>query len=182
MQLMTRAQTRTTTTATHPRRVVRWRRGSVTIGAAALGLSLAALAAGPANAATHTAAASAAAVKVEVKTVATYGKILVNQKGLPLYYDSKNTSGHWACTGACLTAWPPLLLPAGQMAANMGAGVKGLGTVKAPYGTQVTWKGKALYTFIKDSAGKVTGNNVGNFFVASLPKTGSGSGSGGVAF
>ncbi len=182
MQVMTRAQTTTSTRATHSGRPPRRRRGSVTIGAVALGLSVAALLAGPAAAATHTAVASTAAVKVEVKTVAKYGKILVDQKGLPLYYDSKNTSGHWACTGACLTYWPPLLLPAGQMAASMAAGLKGLGTVKAPYGTQVTWHGKALYTFIKDSAGKVTGNDVGNFFVASLPKTGSGSGSGGVAF
>jgi hypothetical protein len=55
----------------------------------------------------------------------------------------------------------------------MGMGVKGLGTVKAPYGTQVTWDGKALYTFIEDSAGKVTGNDVHDFFVVSLSKSGS---------
>ena len=75
----------------------RWRRGGVTVGVAALGLSVAALAA-PANAATHPAASKSATVEVEVKTVANFGKILVDQKGLPLYYDSKNTPGHWACT------------------------------------------------------------------------------------
>ncbi len=75
----------------------RWRRGGITVGVAALGLSLAALAA-PANAATHPAASKSATVEVEVKTVANYGKILVDQKGLPLYYDTKNTPGHWACT------------------------------------------------------------------------------------
>jgi predicted lipoprotein with Yx(FWY)xxD motif len=153
------------------------RRAGVTLGAAALGLSLAALAAAPASATTHSPAAKAAAVEVEVKTVAKYGHILVDQKGLPLYYDSKNTPGHWACSKGCLTAWPPLLLGKGQESAEAGPGVKGLGTVKAPYGTQVTWKGRALYTFIEDSAGKVTGNDVAHFFVVALPKATNASGS-----
>jgi predicted lipoprotein with Yx(FWY)xxD motif len=152
----------------------RWRRGGVTVGVAAIGLSLAALTA-PANAATHPAASKTATVEVEVKTVTNYGKILVDQKGLPLYYDTKNTPGHWACTKGCLTAWPPLLLSKGQKSAEAGPGVKGLGTVKAPYGTQVTWKGKALYTFIEDSRGKVTGNHLHNFLVVALPKAASGS-------
>jgi len=133
-------------------------------------LSLAALAAAPANAGTHPAASKTATVEVEVKTVANYGKILVDQKGLPLYYDSKNTPGHWACTKGCLTAWPPMVLSKGHKSADAGPGVKGLGTVKAPYGTQVTWKGKALYTFIEDSPGKVTGNHLHNFLVVALPK------------
>ena len=173
MQLITPAQMTPATNAPRLGRTARLRRGGLTVGAAALGLSLAALAAGPANAATHTAAGKPAAVEVEVKTVAKYGKILVDQKGLPLYYDAANTRGHWACTGGCLTAWPPLVLPKGQMGAHMGAGVKGLGTVKAPYGTQVTWDGKALYTFVEDTAGKVTGNDVHDFFVVSLSKSGS---------
>ena len=151
-----------------------WRRSGVTVGIAALGLSLAALAA-PASAATHPAASKSAKVEVEVKTVANYGKILVDQKGLPLYYETMNTPGHWACTKGCLTAWPPLLLSKGQKSAEAGPGVKGLGTVKAPYGTQVTWKGKALYTFIEDSRGKVTGNHLHNFLVVSLSKAAGGS-------
>lgn len=40
-------------------------------------------------------------------------------------------------------------------------GVTGLGTIKSPSGRQVTWKGKPLYSFIADSAGKVTGNGKG---------------------
>jgi predicted lipoprotein with Yx(FWY)xxD motif len=173
MQSMTPTRMKPTTNASRLGRVARWRRGGFTVGAAALGLSLAALAAAPANAATHLAAGKPATVEVEVKTVAKYGKILVDQKGLPLYYDSQNKPGHWACTAGCLTAWPPLVLPKGQTSADMGMGVKGLGTVKAPYGTQVTWDGKALYTFIEDSAGKVTGNDVHDFFVVSLSKSGS---------
>ncbi len=162
-------------TLTRLSRAARWRRGGVTIGAAAIGLSVATVAAAPANAATHQAARKTATVEVEVKTVANYGKILVDQKGLPLYYDAKNTPGHWACTKGCLTAWPPLVLSKGQKSAEAGPGVKGLGTVKAPYGTQVTWKGKALYTFIEDSPGKVTGNHLHNFLVVALPKATSGS-------
>lgn len=151
-------------------RAARWRHGGVTVAAVSVGLSLATLGAGPASAAAHAQVTKANMVTVEVKTVPTFGKILVTQKGLPLYYDAANKPGHWACSGACLTAWPPLLLPKGQKAAEMGKGVSGLGSTKAPYGTQVTWDGKALYTFIQDSPGTVTGNDVHDFYVVQLSK------------
>jgi predicted lipoprotein with Yx(FWY)xxD motif len=186
MQLKTLATQPTTSTEPQHRhrsrsgrlaRTARWRLGAATLTAVGLGLSMAALAASPASAASHTAAAKATMAEVEIKTVAKYGKILVDQKGLPLYYDAANKAGHWACTGSCLTAWPPLVLAKGQTSA-MGMGVKGLGTVKAPYGTQVTWDGKALYTFIQDSPGSVTGNDVHDFFVAKVAKAKGASGAG----
>jgi predicted lipoprotein with Yx(FWY)xxD motif len=103
------------------------------------------------------AASKAAPVEVKLVTVAKYGKVLVTATGLALYYDTANKPGKWACTGGCLTAWPPLVLAKGQTKATAGPGVTGLGTVKSPSGVQVTWDGKALYTFIRDSKDTVTG-------------------------
>jgi predicted lipoprotein with Yx(FWY)xxD motif len=113
-------------------RTARWRLGGATLTAVGLGLSMAALAASPASAASDTAATKSATVAVEVKTVAKFGKILEDQKGLPLYYDAANKPGHWACTGSCLTAWPPLVLPKGQKSASMGTAMKGFGHRQGP--------------------------------------------------
>jgi predicted lipoprotein with Yx(FWY)xxD motif len=80
--------------------------------------------------------------------------------GLTLYQLNKTD-----CTSSkCLKAWPPLLLPEGLSKATAGPGVSAakLGTVKTATGAlQVTYGGKALFWFYKDTArGQVTGNNV----------------------
>lgn len=98
---------------------------------------------------------------VDVATVAKFGKILVDGAGLPLYYDTGDKPPtHFACTGACLVAWPPLVLGEGQTKPLGGKGVTGLGVVKAPAGKQVTWHGKPLYTFVRDSKDKVLGQGI----------------------
>ena len=43
-----------------------------------------------------------------------------------------------------------------------------LGTTMAGGATQVTYNGKALYTFLSDSAGHVTGDGVAGFSVVKL--------------
>jgi predicted lipoprotein with Yx(FWY)xxD motif len=68
------------------------------------------------------------------------------------------------CTSAkCRMVWPPLLLPKGATRATAGRGVDAakLGTTKLANGTlQVTYGGKALFTFYKDTApGQVNGAN-----------------------
>jgi predicted lipoprotein with Yx(FWY)xxD motif len=108
---------------------------------------------------------TSAKVAVSEVTVAKFGKILIDQKGLALYYDTANKPNHFACTGDCLTAWPPLVLAKGQTTARAGKGVKGLGTVRGPAGLQVTWEGKPLYTFIKDTKGTVNGQGVGHVWL-----------------
>lgn len=153
------------TTSARPRSISMVAAGAV--GAGALALGALALAVGPAAASSP----NVTATKVMVKsvTVDKYGKILVNSAGLALYYDTANKPGKWACKGGCLTAWPPLTLPKGQKAAVAGPGVTGLGTVKSPSGIQVTWHGKALYTFIQDSKGQVNGQGIGHvWYVAQL--------------
>ena len=147
---------------------------AVALGTASLGLTAFALMGGPASASgagkTGTKATTATKVVVDEVTVAKYGKVLVDQKGLALYYDTANKPMHFACTGDCLTAWPPVVLANGQTAALAGAGVTGLGTVRGPSGLQVTWKGNPLYTFVEDTKGTVTGQGIGHvWFVTQLP-------------
>jgi predicted lipoprotein with Yx(FWY)xxD motif len=100
---------------------------------------------------------------VKAVTVPTYGLILTNSTGMPLY----TLSG--SCTGGCASAWPALTVPAGTQPPGV-AGVTGaIGVVKQTNGTyQVTYKGSRLYTFVKDSSGHVTGQGMAGFSVAAV--------------
>ncbi|MGO9658480.1 MAG: hypothetical protein ACLQVK_02820 [Acidimicrobiales bacterium] len=102
--------------------------------------------------------------KVLVKTanVHKYGKVLVDQKGLALYYNADDKPSHWACTGACLVVWPPLTVPPGETLAQLSSGIRGVGTVPGVTGRQATWDGKPLYTFSHDSPGTVKGEGIGH--------------------
>jgi predicted lipoprotein with Yx(FWY)xxD motif len=109
---------------------------------------------------------------VSVRT-AKFGPILADAKGMALYTATGDTASQSGCTGTCLTAWPPLLLPSGQSQPVAGPGVSGLGTFMRSEGVQVTYHGKPLYTWFKDtSPGQVTGQGVvdsgGTWFVATL--------------
>jgi predicted lipoprotein with Yx(FWY)xxD motif len=84
-----------------------------------------------------------------VKTGRALGKtVLVNQAGRTLYSLSAETHGRFICTGSCLSLWHPLVVGHGQKP----AGTHSLGTIRRPGGqTQVTYKGKPVYTFSGDS-------------------------------
>ncbi|HET9060895.1 MAG TPA: hypothetical protein VFN61_13320 [Acidimicrobiales bacterium] len=131
----------------------------------------------------HVALASSHQVhsSVSVKTikVGKYGEILVDQAGLPLYYNSANKlPKHWACTGGCLGAWPPLLLGKGQKAPVHAKSLTGLGAVRGPSGLQVTWHGKPLYTYSGDSKGAVTGQGLGGVWYVAQVKMKAATGAG----
>lgn len=82
------------------------------------------------------------------------GKTLVDAKGMTLYTFDKDTVGKSACNGPCATNWPPL------MAAD-GSKSEGDWTLVTRDDGKPQWayKGKALYTFAKDTkAGDVTGD------------------------
>ena len=116
--------------------------------------------------------ASSAPTVVTVRT-AKFGPILADAKGMALYTATGDTASQSGCTGGCLTAWPPLLLPTGQSQPVAGPGVTGLGTFMRTEGVQVTYHGKPLYTWFKDtSPGQVTGQGVvdsgGTWFVATV--------------
>lgn len=109
----------------------------------------------------HPATKPKTAVVVEVVNRAPYGAMLATVSGASLY----TTTG--SCTGGCLSIWPPLTMPKGT---KIPSGVTGLGTAKlAHHHKQVTFDGKRLYSFYRDSGGDVTGNGVGGFMVASTP-------------
>jgi predicted lipoprotein with Yx(FWY)xxD motif len=144
------------------------------------GITLAAVAAGGGIAAASVSGSPAARVTVASATVrtapATVGgtteTILVNGRGLPLYYYRPDTATKSLVTGALAQLWPPL-----TSAAPAAAGVSGkLAVLNDVNGRQVTYNGHPLYTFADDAAGQVTGQGVQGFFVATpglAPITGS---------
>lgn len=74
--------------------------------------------------------------------------VLTTNKGKTLYSLSVEKHGKFICTGGCLNTWKPLLVPAGVKP----KGPVKLGTVKRPDGrTQVTFKGRPLYSFNGDA-------------------------------
>jgi predicted lipoprotein with Yx(FWY)xxD motif len=81
------------------------------------------------------------------------GTILTTQGGYTLYvYTGDTQDNSVEASQSTAPAWPPLLLPAGDVLAA-GRGIVGLGTFTLPTGqVQVTWQGLPLYTFIKDTA------------------------------
>lgn len=90
---------------------------------------------------------------------ATLGKtVLTNTRGRTLYSLSAETKGRFICTGACASTWRPLVVPAGVKP----TGPVKLGTIERPDGrTQVTFKGRPLYSFSGDSkAGAVNGEGI----------------------
>ena len=85
-------------------------------------------------------------------------QVLVDSKGMTLYWFAIDTSTKSNCTGSCLTYWPPVKGPV-----TAGSGVTGtLGTITRSDGTtQATYDGHPLYTYAGDSApGQAKGNNL----------------------
>jgi predicted lipoprotein with Yx(FWY)xxD motif len=87
--------------------------------------------------------------------------VLVDSKGLPLYYFRADTPTKSKVSGSLAGLWPPVVA-----ARPTATGVQGkVVALKQAAGPQVSFKGHFLYTFIDDSPGHVTGQGVSNFFV-----------------
>jgi predicted lipoprotein with Yx(FWY)xxD motif len=81
------------------------------------------------------------------------GQALVGSKGRALYLFQADKNGTSACTGACAAAWPPDVVT-GQPQAGRGVSQSLLGTITRPDGTmQLTYNGHPLYYFTADTAG-----------------------------
>jgi len=98
--------------------------------------------------------------------------ILTTTKSRTLYSLSAESNGRFICTGTCTSTWRPLVIPAGVKP----TGPVKLGMIKRPDGrTQVTFKGRPLYSFYGDSkAGDVNGEgikDVGTWHAAVTAKT-----------
>ena len=152
---------------------------SVGLGAVVFAVALAGCAGSPGTSTTSSAAPTAAtsstasstasqtsspaAAGPEMKVASSSaGQIVVDSKGMSLYFFTKDVkdSGTSACTGACLTAWPVFTTTSDKPAVE---GVTGtVGTIATPDGKkQVTLNGMPLYYYAKDKApGDVTGQGV----------------------
>jgi predicted lipoprotein with Yx(FWY)xxD motif len=108
-------------------------------------------------------APAAATVRTAIATVqGTTETILVDAKGLPLYIYQPDTPTTSRVTGQLAALWPPLTAAAPTV---QGAGGV-LTSVATANGRQVAYNDHFLYTFVEDSPGRVTGQGVQDFFVA----------------
>ena len=84
--------------------------------------------------------------------------VLVDAKGFTLYWFVPDTQTKSVCTGSCAAYWPPV---AGSATATSSVTGK-LGSISRPGGgTQATYNGHPLYTYIGDNApGQASGNNL----------------------
>jgi predicted lipoprotein with Yx(FWY)xxD motif len=103
--------------------------------------------------------ASASNTPAVLKTATIGGvSVLTNAKGLTLYWFAPDTSVRSVCYGTCAAYWPPVT---GTPVA--GPGVTGrIATIsRTGGGTQVTYDGHPLYTYVGDTApGQASGNNL----------------------
>jgi predicted lipoprotein with Yx(FWY)xxD motif len=135
-------------------------RGRRILVAALVALMIPALATGVAAAGTSAAASKAATVSVRNTKL---GRVLVDSQGRTLYLFLKDKNGKSACAGACATAWPPLMTH-GKPKAGSGVEAKLLGTTVRKSGTEVTYAGHPLYTYVGDTkAGQTNGQRSTSF-------------------
>jgi predicted lipoprotein with Yx(FWY)xxD motif len=107
--------------------------------------------------------ASLATVRTATATVQGMSEpILVDATGLPLYIYKPDTPATSHVTGQLAALWPPLVATAPTARGATGT----LTSVATTNGRQVAYNGHFLYTFAEDSPGRVTGQGVQNFFVA----------------
>ena len=104
-------------------------------------------------------------VTISLVTHGKFGKIMVDSKGMTLYEDENDKPGKPACTGGCLTAWPPVVAPASP---TYGPGLKAstFSVVTLADGTkQLAANGFPLYTWMNDKKpGDATGQGIAGFY------------------
>jgi predicted lipoprotein with Yx(FWY)xxD motif len=134
---------------------------------------------GAAGSGNSSAPATSSAATTSTTTISTastsLGTVLTNSKGFTLYYflpEKNSTIG--ACTGGCLTVWPPLVASGTPSAASGATGT--LATVSIMVNgaaeTEVTYNGWPLHVFSSDTGPDQTnGNGVEGQWFAAMPGT-----------
>jgi predicted lipoprotein with Yx(FWY)xxD motif len=108
------------------------------------------------------AATTSAKHLVSAKTISGM-TVLVNSRGHAIYSPTQEKKGKIKTNRAALAVWP--LVKAGSAKARKSSGVAHLGVVKRPDGKkQLTYKGRPLYTFKPEGAGKITGDGLKDSF------------------
>jgi predicted lipoprotein with Yx(FWY)xxD motif len=105
------------------------------------------------------------------------GTVLTNAQGFTLYYflpEKNSTLG--ACTGGCLTAWPPLVATGTPTASSAATGT--LATVSVMVNgaaeNEVTYNGWPLHTYVSDTMpGQTNGQGIEGMWFAATPSTSS---------
>jgi predicted lipoprotein with Yx(FWY)xxD motif len=132
----------------HPNPLAAAARRPRMIVAAAAVAALAAASLALATPTTHAAQAKGAVVSTAKTSL---GRILVNSSGRTLYLFEKDRKGMSACTGQCVSFWPPLITK-GKPRATGGVKASLLGTTKRADGRlQVTYNHHPLYRFVEDT-------------------------------
>jgi len=103
-------------------------------------------------------AASASAQSMMPAGVKSSNGMLVNPSGMTLYTFDKDATGKSNCNGQCAANWPPLMASADAKASGEWSVV-----TRDDGGKQWAYKGKPLYTWVKDSKpGDMTGEGMAN--------------------
>ena len=92
-------------------------------------------------------------ITVDAAAMGQLGTVLVTNKGFALYMFVPDAARRVTCADGCATAWPPLLVHAGQtIAAGPGVQPGLLGSLPNPGGGRVvTYHGWPLYTYLGDA-------------------------------
>jgi predicted lipoprotein with Yx(FWY)xxD motif len=94
------------------------------------------------------------------------GPILIDAQGRTLYIWQADKGTKSTCTGACASAWPPLVTTS-KPTAGSGVASSLLGVTRRTNGTeQVTYNGHPLYLFAGDTASHQTNGQGSNGFGA----------------
>jgi predicted lipoprotein with Yx(FWY)xxD motif len=132
---------------------------ALTVSACASSGSTSSVANTPAAGGNSSSAAPATAAGGNSVTAKTIGgqQVLVDSKGMTLYWFAIDSPTASKCSGSCATYWPPVKGPL-----TAGSGVTGtLGTITRSDGTtQATYMGHPLYTYVADSPGQNKGNGL----------------------
>jgi predicted lipoprotein with Yx(FWY)xxD motif len=98
------------------------------------------------------------------------GEVLTTGNKQAIYVWSREPKGKVKCTGACATAWPPVMVKAGVVVAMHVKGIKGdFGTVRRPDGSrQLTFNQRPLYTYANEKPSQVKCNNVQGWFAVKV--------------
>jgi predicted lipoprotein with Yx(FWY)xxD motif len=131
--------------------------GAVAVAVVAFGLLGGALAGAGTSAGSSQSGSAAAGGELRTTTIGGV-TVLTNAAGKTLYSFAPDTSTKSACYGSCAVYWPPVSGPV-----KAGPGVMGsLGTIaRTGGGSQATYNGHPLYTYVGDSGpGQAHGNNL----------------------